>query len=214
MGLVISICSMNGNELRPWAEAGRACIAVDLQNDGRIEEFPSGGSILFLREDVFDLPDGFCERAEMAFGFPPCTDLAASGARWFARKGREAYREAKRLASRVMALISRAGAWALENPVGRLATGWRAEPGWRHGAASETFDPCDFGGWAGGGDRYTKRTCLWTGGNWRTPRRRPVEPTEGSKMHRLFGGSSTKTKNARSATPRGWARAVFAAHAG
>ena len=40
----------------------------------------------------------------------------------------------------------------------------------------------------------------------------PVDPVEGSKMHRMYGGKSLATKNARSVTPRGFAYAFFAAN--
>ena len=40
----------------------------------------------------------------------------------------------------------------------------------------------------------------------------PVEPVEGSKMHRMYGGSSLATKNARSVTPAGFAYAFFMAN--
>jgi hypothetical protein len=42
------------------------------------------------------------------------------------------------------------------------------------------------------------------------PDRRPVEPTEGSKMHLLPPGP--ERANLRSATPEGFARAVYAAN--
>ena len=87
--------------------------------------------------------------------------------------------------------------WALENPIGKLS---------RYlGAPRMYFNPCDYG------DPYTKRTALWGRFNTDLPRT-PVEPTEGSKMHTRFGGKSMKTKNARSATPAGFAKAFFMAN--
>ena len=136
--------------------------------------------------------------------------MACSGARWFAGKGKRTYKDAKRLASRVYILCSKADGFVVENPVGRLGKGWNGESGWRYGDPVETFQPHEFGGWIkGGGDRYTKRTCLW--GSFNSPKRRPVEPTEGSKMQK-YGGRSMRTKNARSKTPKGWALAMFEAN--
>lgn len=86
--------------------------------------------------------------------------------------------------------------WALENPVGKLSRYLGAPRMW--------FDPCDYG------DPYTKRTGLW--GNFNEPVRNPVPATEGSKMWSRYGGSSTATKNARSVTPAGFARAFFEAN--
>ena len=94
----------------------------------------------------------------------------------------------------------------IENPVGTLSTYWR-DPDY-------LFDPCDYG------DPYTKKTLLWTGGGFVMPAVvRPgdmfavptwVEPVEGSRMH--FVPPSNDHTNLRSATPPGFARAVFEAN--
>lgn len=96
--------------------------------------------------------------------------------------------------------------WLLENPVGRLAT-LRPE---RLGKPVMYFNPCDYG------DNYTKKTCLW--GDFIPPlplfigEDRSVEPekvcSQGSWLMKL-GGSSERTKELRSMTPRGYARAFF-----
>jgi hypothetical protein len=85
--------------------------------------------------------------------------------------------------------------WALENPIGKLVR-WLGRP-------RLYFQPCDYG------DPYTKRTCLW--GDFHIPKQCPVEPREGSRMLR-FGGRSERTKELRSATPIGFARAFFEAN--
>ena len=62
-------------------------------------------------------------------------------------------------------------------------------------------------------DAYPKKTCLWTGGGFVMPETKPVEPENGySRQHKTLGGKSLKTKNIRSATPRGFAQAVFDAN--
>jgi hypothetical protein len=80
----------------------------------------------------------------------------------------------------------------MENPIGKLVH-YLGPPRLR-------FDPCDYG------DPYTKRTCLW--GRFSPPEKRPVEPIEGSKMHRL----SSSAQYARSVTPPGFAKAFFEAN--
>lgn len=87
--------------------------------------------------------------------------------------------------------------WALENPTGKLRR-YLGEP-------TMTFQPCHYG------DPYTKQTCLWGDFDTRLPRT-DVEPVEGSKMWAQYGGRSERTKNARSVTPAGFARAFFAAN--
>lgn len=92
--------------------------------------------------------------------------------------------------------------WSLENPIGRIN---KLIP--ELGKPKLRFDPCDYG------DPYTKRTNLW--GDFNIPEKHPVEPirvcSEGSWLMRL-GGISPKTKELRSITPRGFARAFFEAN--
>ncbi len=63
-------------------------------------------------------------------------------------------------------------------------------------------------------DAYKKKTCLWTGGGFELPALKEIPPLDmkgqgGSNQHNKLGGKSLKTKNIRSATPRGFAQAVF-----
>lgn len=63
-------------------------------------------------------------------------------------------------------------------------------------------------------DAYPKKTCLWTGNGFNMPYWLPVPVEEGySRQHKKLGGKSMCTKNIRSATPRGFALAVFEANA-
>ena len=84
--------------------------------------------------------------------------------------------------------------WVLENPTGRMVD-FLGDPVFK-------FDPCDFG------DPYTKKTYLW--GNFKHPKKKPVEPVEGSKMWRL--PPSPKRAALRSLTPPGFASAFFEAN--
>lgn len=75
------------------------------------------------------------------------------------------------------------------------------------------FDPFEYGGYLGGeGDGYTKRTCLWTGNGFVMP----VPQRDGSlgapdnRIH--FASPGPERANFRSATPMGFARAVFDAN--
>ena len=89
--------------------------------------------------------------------------------------------------------------WAIENPVGRIEK-LGGLPPWRL-----SFDPNHIG------EDYTKKTLLWGRFNADLPIA-PTEATEGSKMHRLYGGKSMATKNARSETPEGFAYSFFMAN--
>lgn len=127
---------------------------------------------------------------------PPCTDLSGSGARWWKDKGEGALLNALSIADACVRIICfhKPVFWALENPVGRLRR--------YYGAPTLIFDPCDYG------DPYTKKTLLW--GEFNLPEENPVEPTEGSKMHKL--PPSPDRALLRSATPPGFAQAFFKAN--
>jgi len=127
---------------------------------------------------------------------PPCTDLAGSGARWWIEKGEEALFEALALVDACMRiiLITKPKFWSLENPVGRLSK--------YLGKPKLYFNPCDYG------DPWTKKTCLW--GNFNIPKKNPVKPIEGSKIH-LYPPSQNRAM-LRSITPEGFAKAFFEAN--
>lgn len=129
---------------------------------------------------------------------PPCTHLAGSGARWWEGKGEPALLESLSIVDACLRIVcmTQPSWWALENPVGRLVH-YLGEP-------RLIFNPCDYG------DPYTKATCLW--GRFTPPTLNRVEPTEGSKMWAQYGGKSEATKEARSVTPPGFARAFFEAN--
>ncbi len=206
-GLVISLCDLTGNMVRPWAQAGYECHCIDIQHSIRRNrtERAGEGAIIYSWGDVrsWTPPPG---RIAIVFAFPPCTDLTVAGARDFVAKRGYRLSDALELfdACRLASEYSRAP-YMIENPVGRLSS-HRRPPNY-------TFHPYQFGRYLnGGGDAYTKKRCLWTGGGFVMPEPRPVAPIEGSRMHRL--PPSAERANLRSATPNGFARAVFLANEG
>lgn len=186
--------------VRPWAEAGYLCYCVDLQHpDGETKN----GNIVFVGADVRDwLPP--LARVKIVFAFPPCTDVAVSGARWFKEKGLSALIRSLQLFDAAVRIAEWTKApYMIENPVSAVSTHWR-KPDY-------LFDPCDYGGYLyPAGDAYTKKTCLWTGNGFVMPKPKRIHPREGSRMHRL--GPSPERANLRSATPKGFAQAVFEAN--
>jgi len=139
-----------------------------------------------------DLP----QKAHGILCAPPCTVFANSGARW--KRSEEDMLKGLSVMDACLRIctICAPEFWALENPVGKMRK-YLGDP-------RLIFQPCDYG------DPYTKRTLLW--GRFNLPRRHQVEPTEGSKMHRMYGGKSDKTKTLRSQTPQGFAGAFFEAN--
>lgn len=190
--VIISLFDLSGEWVRPWAEAGYDVYCFDIQNGHDITEF----DVAYFTENY-----NFCDIYAI-FAACPCTDFASSGARHFSGKDEDGRTEAsKELVFQAMRTIEyfRPTIWALENPVGRIErlTGLPN--------ARMTFHPHHFG------EDYTKKTLLWGRFNAALPTaNRP--PSQGSKMHTLYGGKSIATKNARSATPEGFAYAFFAAN--
>ena len=196
--IVLSLCDITTNMVQPWLEAGHECWCVDLQHPAGITK---EGNLVRVGCDLLHwLPPR--REYQIVFAFPPCTDLAVSGARWFKDKGLAGLSMAISLVERCRDICEWSGApYMIENPVGTLSTYWRKP--------DHAFDPCDYGQFELS-DNYTKRTCLWTGGGFVMPERSPIEATDGSRMHRL--PPSEDRANLRSATPMGFAIAVYLAN--
>jgi hypothetical protein len=208
MRAVISLCDRTGRFVQPWAEAGYECWCVDLAHSPGGERI--AGHIHYVWGDVrsWRPPEGL----DIAFvaAFPPCTHVAASGARWFATKGGVMLRDAlETFESCRMAAAWSGAPYFIENPVGVLASLPHI------GRSHFSFHPFQYARWLDEPERsaeaYTKETCLWTGNGFRMPDQRPIDPIMGSAMNLL--PPSDDRANLRSATPMGFARAVFAANA-
>ena len=211
--IIVSLFDESGNMVRPWASAGHECHCFDITNK---DEFRDG--IHFHRADLrkFVMP----VVPNIVFGFPPCTDLAASGARHFASKlerNPRTFDDAMELVHVVHEMAGDAP-WMLENPVGKVSSLWRKP--------NHIFHPWEFGGYLPeddvhprwpdyiqARDAYPKKTCLWIGGGFVFPEKKPVTVAPGysDQFHKL-GGKSAKTKQIRSETPRGFAMAVYLAN--
>ena len=233
-GIVISLYDFTGEAVKPWAEAGYTCLCYDIQHDFQphVVTYQNGGSISYInadlhkRESLKTIADTVKESGHtVAFGmgFPVCTDLAVSGAAHFAKKAAadpDFQVKASDYAKWCADMFDGLGCpYFIENPVSRLATLWR-KPDYR-------FHPWQYGGYIpaeegqhpkwpeyiAAFDAYPKLTCLWTGGGFKMPDQKAVQVGDGySKQHLKLGGKSMKTKNIRSATPRGFARAIFEAN--
>ena len=231
-GIVISLYDFTGEALKPWAEAGYTCYAFDIQHDvaewpACVDPFVSGGSIHYIHADLHDRNTLNALHSEFAgkpvvFGmaFPVCTDMAVSGARHFQSKAkRDPLFQTKAVshAMRCGELFDALGVpYFVENPVSVLATKWRKP--------DHSFHPYEYGEYLSDAeavhprwpdyiaerDAYTKKTCLWTGNGFRMPTKIPTcKPTGYSTQHLKLGGKSQRTKDIRSATPRGFAKAIY-----
>ena len=196
--IILDLCGGTGAWSKPYKDAGY---------DVRLITLPKYDVKSFIRDREYI---AFWNKKEDAYdaiiikniygilAAPPCTHLAGSGARWWKVKGEKPLLEALEVVNVCMKVITtvKPRFWALENPIGRLV----------HylGKPKMYFHPCDYG------DPYLKRTCLW--GEFNKPKKNPVEPTEGMKLHRMYGGKSERTKRMRSITPQGFAKAFYKAN--
>ena len=234
--VVVSLFDYTGEAVKPWAEDGYRCLCFDLQHPPgppRIVKYPNGGSIEFHHWDS-DIPSAKSvvrfavgrRKPAIVFGFPPCDDLAVSGAKHWAKKLEADPLCQIRAANRAKLVAKIAdeygSAYVVENPRGALGRLWRPK--------DHSFNPNDYGGYIPlaeaahptwpeyipDRDAYTKVTNLWTGNGFVMPDHKRVAPIivefdngkKGSPQWAKLGGKSLKTKNIRSATPRGFARAV------
>lgn len=199
---VLSLCDKTGNAVRPWAEAGYECWIVDLQHP------PGVGPLLDNVRRVGADIIRWCPPArpiDFVFAWPPCDDLAVSGARWFRAKGLDALADSLHVVAACDRICEASGApYLIENPVSTLSTYWRKP--------DHLFDPSEYAGYLSdpSPEAYTKRTCLWVGGGFVMPDPKPVSAVLGSKT--LSYSPGPDRKNLRSATPNGFARAVFGAN--
>jgi hypothetical protein len=221
---VISLYDYTGFALAPWRDAGYECYAYDIAHKDTQKD-----GINFLHADLHD-PSTLKQIAEFHDGksaflscFPVCTDLAVSGAAWFAKK-----REANPNFQEEAATYAMACGWLgeylncpyfVENPVSVLSSLWRKPNYYFHPFEYGGYLPADdkhplWPDYIAGQDKYSKKTCLWTNDSFKMPKKKPVkcESFGNSKQKAKLGGTSSRTKNIRSATPRGFAQAVFEAN--
>lgn len=196
--VVLSLFDLSGKWSQPWEEAGYQVYRFDIQAD------PQVGDVNNFSTDFFNDWFGDFEGQDIyaILAATPCTDFASSGARHFAAKDKDGRTVASvNLVHQTLRTIEyfKPAVWALENPVGRIEK-LGGLPPWRL-----SFDPNHVG------EDYTKKTLIWGRFDGNMPIA-PTEPTEGSKMHRLYGGKSMATKNARSETPEGFAYSFFMAN--
>lgn len=119
----------------------------------------SGGhSEWHIQGDVIPLINGMCSfvtmdgaeheilgQWDMVFAFPPCTDLASSGARWFPEKRADGRQRAS--IEFFMKFVDLPCRWAVENPIGIMSTVYRKP--------NQILQPWQFG------HGETKATCIW-----------------------------------------------------
>ena len=202
-GTILSLCDLTGNFVQPWVEAGYDAILVDPQHGVTHQD----GRILKVAATVLEAMPLIADRLDdvvFVASFPVCTDMAVSGARWFEEKRKADpafYGKAISLAEQCRTIGYMSGApFFVENPVSTLAATFGKPDHYFHPHDYTMYEP---------GDNYTKKTCLWVGNGFIMPPRHK-DLTLGAPDNRIhFASPGPERANIRSATPMGFARAVF-----
>ena len=140
---VLVACEESGTIREAFRRLGHDAWSCDIQP-------ASDGSMYHVHNDVFKLfEDESLYQWDLIIAHPPCTDLANSGARWFAQKRADGRQQAA--ADFFMACYNLPARFvAVENPVGVMSSLFRKP--------DQIVQPWMFG------DEATKTTCWWTKG--------------------------------------------------
>ncbi len=226
----------------PWLRAGYQCWMYDGQHEDGIHPDPQEPNLIRVGRmfnaqhteiEALTIVEEVGAGIEFVASFAECTDLTCTGARWWElKRARDPYFQHKAVAlARMVEEVanfaayengsyddSRPVPWMLENPkISRLSTMWRPCDYW--------FHPYHYGGYLPedhqhrlypeiypARDAYPKQTGIWCGGGFVMPEVKPVPAAKDNPGWSKLGGSSTRTKNIRSATPEGFALATFLAN--
>jgi hypothetical protein len=202
--VILCLYDLTGNMARPWIEAGYTAVLVDIQHPHGVTQ---DGPVIRIGADIRSgwlPPREMIDRIAFVAAFPPCDHLSVSGARWFKGKGLRKLALSIELFATAAELCEWLEApYVIENPVSTISTYWRKPDATFHPHHFTLLDP---------DDNYTKQTCLWTGGGFVMPEtcRDFTLGSPDDRIHKAHPGAGRA--NARSATPSGFARAVFAAN--
>lgn len=224
--VAIFLCEYTGLAAHPWLENGVECWLIDPKHlsgihstsfDGLVrvgntllEAIPVIGELIKTRNVIH------------VAAFPVCDDLTVAGTRhWAGKFEKDRYFQCKatKLVEQCRMVGEMAGCgYYWENPVGGASSIF--------GKPTFYFDPSDYGGYLPVGDRhpfwpdiypgrdaYAKKTCIWAGGGFVIPAKKPVDQvSKDNPGWKKLGGKSERTKMIRAAGPRGYLRAVYEAN--
>ena len=191
MANVLIACEYSGAVRTEMAAKGHTVTSIDLlpSDDGVSEAWE--GTQRHLVGDVLEhLAEVGAGHYDLLIGFPPCTHLSVSGARWWPAKRADGRQQAAvdffmALANADVPLI------ALENPIGYMSTAYRkpdciVQP-WQHGHGEQ------------------KSTCLWLKG---LPVLEPTNIVEGREQKCWLMPETKDRWKKRSTTYAGIAKAM------
>lgn len=226
--IVWSLFDGSGLMAQPWAEAGHTCYCFNYDGADHGDYARLGAKVehenIHYINAWIDNKFDFEVAPDIIFAFPPCTDLAVSGAAHFVtkRKKNPTFQVEAVITCKVAARLAKKYnvPYMIENPVSVLSSLWR-KPDY-------VFNPHEYGGYLPeddthpmfpdvipARDAYVKKTCLWVGNGFDMP---DVDEVAAGSVDNpgwaKLGGKSARTKTIRSLTPRGFAKAVYEANHG
>lgn len=150
---VLVACEESQEVCKAFRARGHEAYSCDIQ------ECSGGHPEWHIQGDVLAVINGQCtfwdaggglhdmpNRWDLIIAHPPCTDLSASGAMWFAEKQKD-FRQQKAVVFFMQMMLAKADRVAVENPIGIMSTCFRKP--------DQIIHPWMFG------DNYAKSTCLW-----------------------------------------------------
>ena len=167
---ILVACEFSGIVRDAFLAAGHNAVSCDI--------LPSERPGPHIQGDVLNyLGDGW----DMMLAFPPCTHLAASGARWFAAKRADGRQQAG-VDFFLRFTDTDIPRWCIENPVGIMSTLYRKP--------DQIIQPWQYG------HPETKKTCLWLKGL------SPLVPTDvvpgrEARIHRMPPGPNRGRERSR-----------------
>lgn len=133
---ILVACEESQTVTRAFRNKGREAFSCD------IIDCSGGHPEWHIKCDVMEILNNDWD---MVIAFPPCTDLAVSGARWFEKKKADG-RQQKSI-DFFMRFTELSCRWAIENPIGIMSSHYRKP--------DQIIQPWQFG------HGETKATCLW-----------------------------------------------------
>lgn len=149
---VLVACEYSGRVRDAFIERGHDAVSADLEETQSSLGPHHLGDVRDILQDPWD----------MLIAFPPCTHLAASGARWWPQKQKQQQEAIGFFMELANANVEKI---AIENPIGIMSTKWRKP--------DQIIQPYEHG------DPYTKSTCLWLKG---LPKLEPTNVVDRGKI--------------------------------
>jgi site-specific DNA-cytosine methylase len=155
---ILVACEESGIVTDAFLRHGHDVVSCDLlPTSGKHPDRHIQGDVLPLLDEVWD----------MIIAFPPCTHLAASGARWFPEKRADG-RQQRAVEFFLRFVDAPCEMVAIENPIGIMSTVYRKP--------DQIIQPWQFG------HGEQKSTCLWLRG---LPKLKPTRIMSG-REHRIW----------------------------